>query len=321
MKILISIPVHEKPDVINDLIVNIKKYVKNSVIVLHISKGFYDNYKEEDILQDANVLINPEHLQTSWGNIYQTHISNFIYADQIVDFDYILLQASNDMFIIGGIEEYIKKFDAGFNRRVIWQDGSLWWPAACAFNDNALKKVMNYIGITRIVASQVEGSFYKREIFRYISKVLTSIITKDDEKNFNFYSREEVYFSTIASKIVDYSKCGLPTTFSEVHRFDRWMFTIRKKIYKLNNLVLHYFLPTILIDKAINHINKILFNSKLYKIKKMDIDSIKFKRFKNPIYLNDWPGYFVLYNNNLFSAKRIPREYNDCIRKYIREIK
>ena len=319
MKILVSIPVHEKPDVINDLILNIRKYVKNPVIVLHISDSFYSQYNENDIIHDDDVLINPEHLITSWGNIYTTHISNFRYAKKSVEFDYILLQASNDMFVRNGIEEYIAKYDAGFNRRIIWQDGSLWWPAACAVQDIALKKIMDYCGVTRIVASQVEGSFYKKEVFEYIVNVLEYVITKDDILKFNFYSREEVYYSTIASKIVDYEKCGYPTTYSEVQRFDKWIFAIRRVFYRTNNVFFKYFIPERILNKTITLINNVLFKSRIYKISKRDIQNvIKFgKSF--PVTLNDNPGYFLLYDD-LFSVKRIHRNYDDPIRRYIRNL-
>lgn len=319
MKILVSIPVHEKPDVINDMLQNIKKYIPNSIIILHISYSFYDCYNEDDIIKDESVIINPKHLKTSWGNIYQTHICNFLYACQIVDFDYILLQASNDMFINFGIQEYMEKYTAGFNRRFIWQDASLWWPAACAVNDITLKKIMTNHGITRIVASQVEGSFYKKNIFATIANILVNEITEEDEKNFNFYSREEVYFSTIASKIVDFSKCGYPTTFSEVHRFDGWMFAIRKYIYKFNTNILKNIIPQYIIEKLIGVINKRMFESRFYKIRRSDIDRLKSKKEENS-FLNDWPGYFQLYNDNIFSVKRIEREYSNNIRTYIREI-
>lgn len=319
MKILVSIPVHEKPDVINDLILNIRKYVKNPVIVLHISDSFYSQYNENDIIHDNDVLINPEHLITSWGNIYTTHISNFRYAKKSVEFDYILLQASNDMFVRNGIEEYIAKYDAGFNRRIIWQDGSLWWPAACAIQDITLKKIMDYCGVTRIVASQVEGSFYKKDIFEYIVSVVESVITEEDILNFNFYGREEVYYSTIASKIVDYEKCGYPTTYSEVQRFDKWIFEIRMIIYKANSILFHYFISTKVLNKIINYINNILFKSRIYKIRKRDIKNI-IKTGKNfPMYLNDNPGYFRLYDS-VFSVKRISRIYDDKIRQYIRNL-
>lgn len=319
MKILVSIPVHEKPEVINDLILNIRKYVKNSLIVLHISDSFYNKYNENDIIHDDDVLINPEHLITSWGNIYTTHISNFLYAKKSVEFDYILLQASNDMFVRSGIEEYICKYDAGFNRRIIWQDGSFWWPAACAVQDIALKKIMNYCGVTRIVASQVEGSFYKKDVFEYIVNVLDHVITEDDILKFNFYGREEVYYSTIASKIVDYEKCGYPTTYSEVQRFDKWIFKIRTIIYKTNTLLLHYFISTKVLNKIVGYINNLLFKSRVYKIRKKDIKNILETGINFPVYLNDNPGYFRLYDN-VFSVKRISRIYDDEIREFIRNL-
>ena len=324
MRIVISIPVHEKPELINDQIKNIQKYIKNPTIILHISKVFYKKYKESDIKIYDNVYINPTHLETKWGGIYQTHVSNFKYIKSKIDFDYFLLQASNDAFVRKNIESYICKYDAGLNRRILWQRNSRWWPCACAYDDVSLKKIMNSIGVTRIIVSLIDGSFYINNIFDYISNVIDKYITQDDIKNFNFYGREEVYFSTIAQKAVDFSKCGFPTTFSEVHRFDRMIWNIRNKLDFLYDIGIKIFLNRNLMDSIENKINNALFRSRVYKIKKCDIKAIILNNIEylnhNSI-LNDYPGYFRLYDeNNLYSVKRVPRDLENNIRKYINNL-
>ena len=110
MKIAISIPVHEKKDVVLDQIMNIKFYIENPVIVLHISKDFYENEHGDfhELKEIKNVYINPENLETGWGNILLTHVSNYYYIKGMVEFDYFILHASNDMYLKTGIEDYIK---------------------------------------------------------------------------------------------------------------------------------------------------------------------------------------------------------------------
>lgn len=322
MVIVISIPVHEKPDVINDQISNINQYIENPIIVLHLSQSFFCQYDESSIIRNSNVFINPQHLVTQWGNIYETHISNYAYIKDKIPFDYFLLQSSNDMFIKPGIEKYISSFDAGFNKRFIWDGNSMWWPANEAIKDLSLKKIMNHLGITRIVASQIEGSFYKKEIFDFIVKTIHGIITDNDRRNFNHYTREEIWFSTIASKIVDFNRTGYPTTFSEVHRFDRSIWTVRERFDRLYHALLLQYLFGEKLEKRIEgKINNFLFSKRYYKIKKKDIidirnDSRKFIN-KNE-FLNDSPGWFRLSTGNYFSVKRVRRTYDDEIRTYIR---
>lgn len=324
MRIVVSIPVHEKPEVINDQIRNIKKYIQKPVVVLHVSESFYEKYNESEINTGDDVYINPTHLQTQWGGIYQTHVSNFQYIKNKLDFDYFLLQASNDAFVKKGIENYISQYKAGINCRVLWQHDSRWWPCSCANDDFALKKIMNLLGVTRIIASQVEGSFYQKDIFDYIADVLNQAITQEDIKKFNFYSREEVYFSTIAQKVVDFSQCGYPTTFSEIHRFDRMIWNIRNILDFFYNRGLKIFIKRRFVENIENKINDLLFESRIYKIRKCDIDAIRsndIKKLKNNSFLDDYPGYFQLYDrNNIYSVKRVPRNIEDNIRKYINNL-
>lgn len=324
MRIVVSIPVHEKTEVINDQIKNIKKYIKNPIIVLHISRSFYKSHKESEIKAGDDVYINPIHLQTKWGGIYQTHVSNFKYIKNKLAFDYFLLQASNDAFVKNGIENYISQYDAGINYRILWQHDSRWWPCSCANDDMALKKIMNSIGVTRIIASQIEGSFYKKGVFDYIVNVLDRVISEEDIENFNFYGREEVYFSTIAQKVVDFSRCGYPTTFSEIHRFDRFIWNIRNILDFFYNKWVKLLIKRSLMECLENKINDLLFKSRLYKIRKCDIDAIRLsdiKYLQHNSFLDDYPGYFRLYDEaNIYSVKRVPRDLEDNIRKYINNL-
>lgn len=324
MRIVVSIPVHEKPEVINDQIKNIKKYIKKPIIVLHVSRFFYDSYKESEINVDDDVYVNPTHLQTKWGDIYRTHVSNYKYIKNKLEFDYFLLQASNDCFVKKGIENYISKYEAGINYRILRQHDSRWWPCSCANDDIALKKIMNQIGVTRIIASQVEGSFYRKDIFDYIVNILDQFITQEDIENFNFYGREEVYFSTIAQKVVDFSRCGCPTTFSEVHRFDCLIWHIRNMLDFFYNKGGKLLMKRNSMDRIENKINDLLFESRIYRIRERDIKAIRSnntKYLRHNSFLNDYPGYFRLYENeNVYSVKRVPRDIENHIRKYINNL-
>ena len=319
MRIAISIPVHEKVDVIKNQIENFKKYIKNPVFILHISESFSRDKSWHELKNIKDVYINPNHLSTQWGNIISAHLSNFEYLDKIVEFDYILLHASNDMYIQSGIEEYIGQFDAGFNKRRIWHE-SMWWPAACALRDRTLQLIMIACGQSTIVASQIEGSFYKRDLFRKIVKYITQYYKEQPYQE--IYTREEVYFSTVASNLVEYCYTGLPTTYSEVHIFDRKLWTMRKVMRRVYNSLFKFIVPKSIYNLLERIQNKVLFESKFYIITPKTVDRIREndkKLLSNNQYLDDMPGKFKLYDQ-IFSVKRVSRDIDDTLRKYITKL-
>lgn len=324
MKIVISIPVHEKPDVIVDQIQNIKKYCVNAVIVLHISHSFFEKYSADSLQQLHDVYINPQNLETAWGNIIMTHVSNFEYISSLIDFDYFLMHSSNDMYVRHGLENYISKYDAGFCRREVMLKYSMWWPGEAAWNDWQLKNIMIQIGQTRIFATQIEGTFFSKKIAQEIMRIIKE--NYKPNKNDMPYTREEVYFSTIASSLVDFSRVGYPTTYSEVHIFDRILWKIRSITrFVFFKLHLSSFIKESAYYKFESWYNDVLFKSRFYKITKKAIKAIRnmhVKHLNRNSELYDYPGYFRLYDTeNLYSVKRVTRNYNDKIRCYIRKLR
>lgn len=319
MKIIVSIPVHEKPEVIKNQIQNFKKYIDNLYIVLHVSKGFLEQYDIKEIDNIEGVYINPVHLDTKWADIIHTHISNFHFISKIMDFDYYVMHASNDMYIKHGFSNYIQKFDAGFNVRKVIKKDSHWWPGNMAINDSALKNMMADCGQTMIIASQIESSFYKKGIMEEIVSIIEKYYPVAEKDN--AYSREEVYFSTIASNIVSWDRIGFPTTFSEVHRFDRTLWKIREVtrfIYQKSPLLI--LIPQRYYDRSEVIYNNVLFKSKFYKTTRGTIKRLlrNDKKYINKnSFLNDGSGQFRLYENEVFSVKRVERDILDPVRIFI----
>lgn len=322
MIIAVSIPVHEKPDVILDQISNVKKYIENVIIVLHISKVFYEKYEESTLDGNEGVFINPEHLATKWGDIVSTHISNFQYLCGVAQFDYFVMHSSNDMYIRSGIEDYISQFEAGFQIRKVFQKYSHWWPGDASFKDSQLDWIKQNCGQSMTVASQLEGSFYSFSLMKKIISVLQNVYDANDSKI--HYTREEVYFSTVASSLIDWAKIGRPTTFSEVHRFDRKNWALREKTRKAYNIFFRFFIPRYAYDSFEALYNNILFKSRFYKITKKDVKCLRrhsAKTISKNRFLDDGSGSFELYDDeNIFSVKRISRDYTDSVRKFIRKL-
>ena len=206
-KILFSIPVHEKLEVVLDQIANIFTLNKDCGIVLHFSPVF--DYANSAIDKDTfikkieaynsnsgGVFLNPQSVRTGFFDIIQAHIANFRYVSTVAEFEYVALLASNEIFVKPNLYDHIKKFDVGVNDGII-PVTSKTGTGKGAHKDKDLKNIIKSINTNDIYWSQIEGSYYKSEIFDSICDVIDKhfdykTIDKDD-----LYAREEVYFPTV----------------------------------------------------------------------------------------------------------------------------
>ena len=112
MKIFFNCLVYKDPDVVGDLILNIKKFVDNPVIVLHIAPSFED-FDFNRFSSIDNVYINPiryDHGQ--WGTKVKALTSNYdLLKTKNIDFDYEIVFYPKMLFIKKGIEGYLEGSD------------------------------------------------------------------------------------------------------------------------------------------------------------------------------------------------------------------
>ena len=113
MKIFFNCLVYKDNDTTFDMINNIKRFVKDPVIVLHVNRMFIDfDFNKFSSLD--NVYINPKRLSHKQ---YDTKIKaiesnyDFVLSNNIY-FDYEMIFYPKMLFIKGGIEEYIGGIDA-----------------------------------------------------------------------------------------------------------------------------------------------------------------------------------------------------------------
>ena len=203
---MISIPVHEKTEVVIDQIINFQHFCPDCGIVLHISKSFDYNdsfHTEKEFLfilsTFKNVFVNPNHLDTAFADIVHTHVSNFKYVSKIVDFEYFALGASNELFV--RVMPEIKVYDANFIEGKFEKSINWYWYNH-ALNDQYLKLILDHFGgtISDVRQSQIEGSFYKKDVFVEVSKIIDTIYNYEEvsKKDRIVYPREEIYYPTIA---------------------------------------------------------------------------------------------------------------------------
>ena len=289
MKTVISLPVHEALDTVINQIQNYQHFIPEVIIVIHASSFFeWDDLPEKIELQKMdNILINPDRFPTQRGNglLVDVHNSNFKFALQNIGFDYFAMHSSNDMFVKKGLENYITNYEAGFAQYklssimdFVSKDPILSKKLKAKSNafdmdltkhhpaekDPCLTEIVKYFNIQEILGSQIEGTFYHTEIFKEIVKEIEKFYTFKD-KRIPAYSREEFYYPTVASKIVN--------NIGSLYTFFNWKEPI-------------------------------------------DIDLIENIRANNQYNYNS-----TIYDmTNIFNVKRILRNTDDPIRKYITDL-
>lgn len=169
--ILLSLLVHERPEVILDQIANIKKFAPDSLIVIHPARQFLETSNVGEVIGGIDgVWLNPKPFYTGFGMVLKCHISNFLHATKIgLSFHHICLHSSNDLFVRSGVERYVGDYEFGFQTRSPHVENPTeilpdW------FRD--FKSDQNYRDIMRAIGaaptefiSQVEGMFFPREAF------------------------------------------------------------------------------------------------------------------------------------------------------------
>ncbi|MFL0976420.1 hypothetical protein ACJO1P_12555 [Vibrio parahaemolyticus] len=167
--ILISLAVHENVDVVVNQIKNLNKYIPDCYVLLHIARDFYQHQGdaiEKSLNIFANVYINKTSLNTGYldGSVLASHLSNLRQAiDLELNYSYILLVGSNEMYVRYGLNDYIERYECslGWSRddNDQYDDGF-----GRALKDPLLCKLLNENNI-KLLKRAPEGTFYSRELF------------------------------------------------------------------------------------------------------------------------------------------------------------
>ena len=124
MKIAISITCHEQPDVIFNQCLNIVTLLADPVIVIHFNQDNLDVKNDFEKLiafraplsTKKRIVLNPVSHRTGKDtfSLHKAHISNLSFIrEEMISFDYFLLEASNCLFVRKGLENHISQHDLG----------------------------------------------------------------------------------------------------------------------------------------------------------------------------------------------------------------
>jgi len=277
MTILFSTPVHENNDNIRDTLANARKYNPNCVFVLHVSANFKDF--DYSIGNTPDVLINPiqfatVHSQTSHVPL---HFTNYKHAvDNNIDFDYVCVLHTSEMFIKPGMEDYIKNyayslwFDQDTQPRV-----SIWPPFQVSYTNRIFQDLFDGSDPRNYVGNLIEGHWWKRELFEKMYQWTAAHY--DIMQMLWPYACEEVYFATLGHHLAKGQPFGHPYC-------------------------------------CFHHKNHYVDNTQ-------DVDDVRANKdvvFWQP---NNWVYNKVPFpGRHLYSIKRINRDLDDPIRKYINSL-
>uniref|UniRef100_A0A6C0HLB4 Uncharacterized protein n=1 Tax=viral metagenome TaxID=1070528 RepID=A0A6C0HLB4_9ZZZZ len=126
MRILFNCIVSRNNELVEDMITNIQKFVKDPLIVFHVHPIKFPSFDKSVINRYKNVFVNSEQLNLDDHNAninLNTHrpfihafLSNFKYITNNCkeEFDYHIIFYEKMMFCRHGIEEYIKNYDGCF---------------------------------------------------------------------------------------------------------------------------------------------------------------------------------------------------------------
>lgn len=203
-KILFSLSVHEEIKVVLNQIDNIRHFVPNSIIVIHVNSTnnelFEQLHAAAFLLQ--NVYLTTDRVDSTKGAFVLdiAHLNNFKYAKKLgLQFEYIILEASNSLFVRYGLPEYIANFDAGSHLRPLKIDSHGDWNkkvfSHLSFSNIRQEFIEIGLDFDTIYKSTHEGSFYRKDIADFIFNFVSNIRDKCIENNeLPNYPTEEFWF-------------------------------------------------------------------------------------------------------------------------------
>ena len=307
MTIYISLPVHEQPPVVIDQAMNLLHYCPSSVVVIHVSAGFDGN--SDEVVRWAQpqqrVVINPQRLDTRWGDILNVHASNLEgICARADDEDRVCFHSSNDLFVRHGVDQYLRQLDATFFFAKVhpfdWDH-----PAAKSLAaDRPTMDIFESRGIRQFHWSQIEGSSYPVGILRQILGELRCFAEAGPDHE---YFTEEIVLPTLAHdelKRQRRTQFGYPYVFSQIV-----MFAKHRNI--INRVV-----PWARLQRVAFKCTR---KGGLGLINRRMVDRIRRGNSKVIAFYEICGGTRRYVREHLYGVKRVGRQVNDPVRAYIRE--
>lgn len=221
-KLLFSIPIHEKQDIVNNQIENIMNYNPNANIIYHINKTYTEF--DHQLSNYKNVYFNSKSFHYIYAKgLLWIHAQNFLEAIRLnIDFDYFIIYSSNEMFIRHGLISYIENIKNGA-QIVKYDINNDWHNFNKGIENNIfMKKIFEslHLNSNDFYGGQTEGQFYQKNIFEKIVNIYLDCYGNNEIHEFE---TEEILPQTIFKSFkIDY---GLPITLQNYS--NKYEFTVK----------------------------------------------------------------------------------------------
>jgi len=211
MTILFSLPVGRSKEAAFLRTLNILEYVEDSIVMLNLDISIPRDYIEENlkIYMNKRVFITmiPRMIKKDGAQYNSSHlhsyISNYKYAKSLnLEFDTIYFVTDSDMFFRKGLYNFIKNYDAGFQvcqnrlkpsnyKNFDFMEGQFVNQLKDSYYMDGL---LSDTKITRVGSEQMEGEFYREELFAKMVEYIDNLPVHYSEAISNV---EEATFSTV----------------------------------------------------------------------------------------------------------------------------
>lgn len=202
------------PAVINNNLDNYFKFNPGCNVVMHVNADYQD-FEWED---RPNVYVSPKRFKIIHGQCQLSSIlTMFKHAvDSGIDFDYVTINHSGEMYVKPGAYEYMKQFELGIWHGPVSEiknENIHAWPPYLLVQEQLDKGFDFFCEMfgdlsNRYCASQLEGSFYTRQLFQKIYDWFAARYDIDRMNEWPVYM-EEIMIPTLAYHL-SMGKVGTP---------------------------------------------------------------------------------------------------------------
>ena len=218
--ILFSLPVHERPDIVEGQIVNIARHCPGAAVAIHVSPVFTGDIAAFKALEKTpGVFVNPTRLPTALGKgLFHVHAVNFLHGMQCrPETDTIAFISSNELFVRGGLADYMAPFQAGAQIELFdpLTDWHLFHRGV--EREPHVQALLAHLGLPAIFGGQAEGLFFPTVLFAEMVKLYLRFFGMD----FSGFETEEILPQTMLAKFAGGLPVAPPFTLQNYcHRFE-----------------------------------------------------------------------------------------------------
>ena len=199
----ISLPVHQHPEVLDNQLENMYRYLPISCVVVHVSLEALMLKRQFELVAKKfpSVYVNPQSLPTEWGWMFQSHLSNYCFAqNRGLGFEYFMLEASNSA--------YVRPLDPATLRQHLFHaelskllPGTWSWEQSVRADLPLHLMIRHFSGSDDLFLGFCEGSAYERNLLAEMWSIMTKYYAFDFREA--RFVREEVYFVNLAKRLCE----------------------------------------------------------------------------------------------------------------------